>query len=223
MFRDFIDSLFSYYNDSLIIKSWKNSHKQKSDIFIEINGVIKGISIKKGMKNSFHVDRISDFIHFLIDNNIRRDIIIEYLSYHYADGTTNGKGQRRMSVSEYKLNYQEKIDKINNAFKENNIIEKAIDRFVIRGKNASYSIAAIICGEVDDFIWITSEDIREIVINKRDIYSSAVHFGPMTCQPKNRCLNYNPLYEKDRYCVQIKWYNLFDDIIENMNNKCIKN
>ena len=47
MFTDFIDSLFSYYNDSLIIKSWKNSHKQKSDIFIEINGVIKGISIKK--------------------------------------------------------------------------------------------------------------------------------------------------------------------------------
>ena len=44
----------------------------------------------------------------------------------------------------------------------------------------------------------------------------------MTCQPKNRCLNYNPLYEKDRYCVQIKWYNIFDDIIEYMNKNVDK-
>ena len=43
----------------------------------------------------------------------------------------------------------------------------------------------------------------------------------MTVQPKNRCLNYNTKYKKDRYCIQIKWYNLFDDIIENMNNKVI--
>lgn len=27
---------------------------------------------------------------------------------------------------------------------------------------------------------------------------------------------YNPLYKKDRFCVQIKWYSLFDDIIFNM-------
>lgn len=42
------------------------------------------------------------------------------------------------------------------------------------------------------------------------------------CQPKNRCLNYNPLYEKDRYSVQIKWYSLNDDIIEYMNNRLIE-
>ena len=36
---------------------------KKSDIFIKINSKIKGISIKKGMKNSVHVERISDFIH----------------------------------------------------------------------------------------------------------------------------------------------------------------
>ena len=41
----------------------------------------------------------------------------------------------------------------------------------------------------------------------------------MVCQPKNRCLNYNTKYEKDRFCIQIKWYSIFDDIIENMNNR----
>lgn len=63
---------------------------------------MKGISIKKGYKNSVHVERISDFIHFLIENNIDREIVTEYLKYHYADGSTNGKGIKRLSVEEYK-------------------------------------------------------------------------------------------------------------------------
>lgn len=78
-------------------------------------------------------------------------------------------------------------------------------------------------GEVNDFIFITKEDIIKTIMSKKDDYSTAIHFGPLTCQQKNRCLNYNPLYEKDQFCVQIKWYNLYDNIIENMNNNIIKN
>ena len=68
---------------------------------------------------------------------------------------------------------------------------------------------------------LTPDEIIDIVLFKKDIYSTAVHFGPLICQPKSRCLNYNPLYEKDRFCVQIKWYSLNDDIIEFMNNEVI--
>jgi hypothetical protein len=32
----------------------------------------------------------------------------------------------------------------------------------------------------------------------------------------------NPKYEKRRFCIQIKWYNLIDDIIGNINNKIIE-
>ena len=219
MFRDLIDELFPNQQPNSIIKSWKNHYKEKSDIFIKINGKMKGISIKKGYKNSVHVERISDFIHFLIENNIDREIVIEYLKYHYADGSTNGKGIKRLSVEEYKKDNQSKIDKINKVLNDEKIIKKAINRFVTRGKNTDYFISAIIYGEVNDFIWATKEQIEEIILSKKDVYSSAVHFGALTCQPKNRCLNYNPLYEKDRFCVQIKWYNIFDDIIEYLSNK----
>ena len=219
MFRDLIDELFPNQPPNSTIKSWKNHYKEKSDIFIKINGKMKGVSIKKGYKNSVHVERISDFIHFLIENNIDREIVIEYLKYHYADGSTNGKGIKRLSVEEYKKDNQSKIDKINKVLNDEKIIKKAINRFVTRGKNTDYFISAIIYGEVDDFIWATKEQIEEIILSKKDVYSSAVHFGALTCQPKNRCLNYNPLYEKDRFCVQIKWYNIFDDIIEYLSNK----
>ena len=219
MFRDLIDELFPNQPPNSTIKSWKNHYKEKSDIFIKINEKMKGISVKKGYKNSVHVERISDFIHFLIENNVDREIVIEYLKYHYADGTTNGKGNKRISVEEYKKENQPKIDKINKVLNDEKIIKKAINRFITRGKNTDYFISAIIYGEVDDFIWATKEQIEEIILSKKDVYSSAVHFGALTCQPKNRCLNYNPLYEKNRFCVQIKWYNIFDDIIEYLSNK----
>lgn len=217
MFRSLIDKLFPKEPPSSIIKSWKNHYKEKADIFIKINGIMKGISIKKGIKNSVHVERISDFIHFLIENNVERDIVIEYLKYQYADGSTNGKGNKRLSAEEYKKENQHNIDKINKAFNNEILLRKAIERFVTKGKISNYYISAIIYGEVDDFVWATRGQIENIILSKKDNYSSGVHFGVLSCQPKNRCLNYNPLYEKDRYCVQIKWYNIFDDIIEYMN------
>ena len=222
LFRELINELYNLKSEDYIIKCWRNHYKQKTDIFIKINNCMKGISIKKGMKNSFHVERISDFINFLKENKIDKEIIIEYLKYHYADGSIDGKGNKRLSIEDYKKNNQDVIDRINYYFNKEHILKNAIDRFIIKGKNSNYYIDALICGEVDDFIWISKKDIIKIVMSKRNDYSTAVHFGPMTIQPKNRCLNYNYKYEKDRYCIQVKWYNLFDDIIEFMNNKVMK-
>lgn len=220
MFRSLIDDLFGEkVSDNMVITSWCNKYPQKADIFIKLNGDLKGISIKKGMKNSVHVEGISRFIHFLISSGVERDIIIKYLRYQYADGTTNGTGRVRQTVTEYKKNHESDINDINKAMNQEEILKKAIERFVTRGNNSKYPIDAIISGEVNDFIWIKTGEIEKIILNKRNIDSTAVHFGPLTCQPKNRCLNYNRKYEKDRYCVQLKWYNLWDDIIEFMNEK----
>ena len=214
MFYDLIITLFPGYDENSIIKSWRNHYRQKSDILIKINNTIKGISIKKGIKNSVHTEPISEFIHFLIENHINKDIVIKYLKYHYADGSTNGKGSKRLSAEEYKKDNQKDIDEINKEFNKQVLLFKVVDRFIIRGTNSKYSISALIYGEVDDFIWITTKDIRKIILAKKNIYSTAVHFGPLTCQPKSRVLNYDKTQEKNRYCIQVKWYNLFDDIIE---------
>lgn len=221
LFRQLIDALFYGYNEDDIIKCWRNHLPQKSDIIIKIRNIIKGVSIKKGMKNSVHVDSISEFIHFLIDNGVERDIIIKFLKYHYADGTTNGSGTLRLSADEYKKQHQIDIDKINEVFNNDDLLKKAVNRFVVRGNNSSYDINALVYGEVDNFLFLMPDEIIDIILSKKDLYSSAVHFGPLICQPKSRCLNRNPLYEKDRFCVQIKWYSLNDDIIEYMNNNVV--
>ena len=221
MFQELIEYLFPYCSENDKIVCWLNKYPQKSDILIKINNLIKGISIKKGSKNSVHVERITNFIHFLIKCGINRNIIIKYLRYHYADGTTNGKGLNRISAKEYNQKYKQDIDDINLFFNTKDILSKITNRFVLKGNNSQYQIEALIYGEVNDFLWISKQDIIDIIMSKINYYSTGIHFGPLSVQPKARCLNFNPLYEKDRFCVQIKWFNLHDDIIEHWNKKVI--
>ena len=85
-------------------------------------------------------------------------------------------------------------NRINKELNNDNLLIKAINRFVIRGTNSNYLISALIYGEVDDFIFITREDIINTILRKKDNYSSTIHFSTLTVQPKNRCLNYISCY-----------------------------
>ena len=221
MLKEFIIDLFGEIDENKIIKCEVDYESKKYDIVISVDNIKKYISIKKGVKNSVHVEGISSFIHFLIENNVDRKTIINYLKYHYADGTTNGTGLNRLSVEEYKQSHEDEILEINKVINGDKILLKAIERFVIKGNISDTYIDALVFGISNDFIWIKREDIIKIILSKKDVYSSAVHFGPLTVQPMDRCLNRNPKYEKRRFCVQIKWYNLADDILENMNNNVI--
>ncbi len=62
---DLIHAIYNNIDDNCIIKSWKNHFKQKTDVMISIDGIIKGISIKNGSRNSVHVEPLSSFCFFL--------------------------------------------------------------------------------------------------------------------------------------------------------------
>ena len=218
LFKDCFEKIFENINDEDNINAWKNSLPQKADIFVKIKNEQKGISLKMGSKNSVHVSPISDFISFLIRNGVRQEIIIEYLKYHYADGTTNGTGKIRQTVEEYKTSNQNKIDLINESINKETILRKAIDKFILVGDNGNKSIDLLIYGTTNDFLWFTKEEIINTVIEKKHTYSTGVHFACLSCQPLTRCINRNPLYDRKRFCVQIKWFSLFDDIIEKRSN-----
>ena len=44
------------------------------------------------------------------------------------------------------------------------MLEKSIERFITKGKNSNCYIAALIYGEIDNFIWLTKEDIEKIML-----------------------------------------------------------
>lgn len=214
----FIYDIFGNVNSGRVVKCYKNIKLQKYDIVIKIGEVIKRVSIKKGVKNSVHAEPISEFIHFLVSNNMPRDMVINFLKYHYADGTTNGTGKVRESVVEYKKSHQSEIDEINKFINNESFLRKCIDRFILKGRNSYDKVDVLLYGVSNDFIWINASDIYDILLRHKNDYSTGIHFSNLSYQPLNRCLNYNPKYEKCRFISQLKWYNLGDDIIENMNN-----
>ena len=213
---DLIHAIYNNIEDDNVIKAWKNHFNQKTDVMISINGIIKGISIKSGSRNSVHVEPLSSFCHFLENNGVPFNIINLYLKYHFGDGTFDGKGSIRISGNEYKMKHQKELDLLNKSLNTEKIIEKAIDRFVLLGTNSQYSIDAICYGTPNDYLWIVKKDIIKIIKYRINNYSTGVHFSSLFCQPQTRNIHGNPLCEKKRYCVQVKWYSLFDDIILNM-------
>ena len=220
--QELIYSIFNNIQNNQIIKAWRNHYNQKSDILIKIGNAIRGVSIKMGNRNSVHVEYINDFIAFLKVHNIPTDIIDKYLRFHYADNTNNNTGNKRITAQQYKINHQKEIDEINKCFANKQIITDAISRFVLRGNNSEYDISAIVLGTPDNFIWLKKEDIVDILLSHIDLYCTSPHFSKLICQPMNRCTNYNKKYEKFRNYVQIKWYSLLDDILEQMNNNQFK-
>ena len=167
IFKDLIYTLYGKkINENARIKCKVDYNKKKYDLVININDCIKKISIKKGINNSVHVEGISSFIHFLIDSGVSKENVIEYLNYHYADGTTNGTGKNRISCEEYKINNQDKIDKLNIVLNNEYILKRAINRFILQGKNSNECIDAIIYGTVDDFMFITKNEIEKIILSK---------------------------------------------------------
>ena len=217
LYCDMITKLFTDVKSDDVIEAWKNPFLQKTDIYIVIGDVKKRISIKSGYKNSIHVESVEDFTKFLMINGVEREYIDMYLRYHYADGTLDGSGVTRVSVAEYKTVMQTEIDKLNNRLNKIQLLEKAIYRFILQGKRNVNCIDMLIYGTPDDFIYITKEEIIDLLLKKKGVYSTGVHFASMHCQPLNRCLNHNKKSEYKRHYIQVKWYNIFDDVIEYKN------
>ena len=220
--QDLVIELFGFVNFNSVIYSWVDFSKKKYDIIIKLDENIKRISIKKGINNSVHTEGISSFIHFLIENKVPKDIIYKYLRYHYSDGTTNGKGKVRMSSMEYEETHLQDIEDINKCFSNRKLLKKCIYRFILQGNNSDEAIDGIIYGVVDDFLFISSGDVLKILLKHSEDYHNGVHFSDLFCQEKEKNLNNNPKHEKDRYCVQVKWFNLFDCILESNYDKNIE-
>ena len=214
LFRDII-------NNDEKIKSWKNKSVQKTDIFIKYKNYIKNISLKCGNNNSIHHEQIQEFKIYLEKLGIPYNIINKYVSYHYGymkdeDGKIDFS--KLLSGEEYKKLYQKEIDDFNNSINKTRIIVDMVDRFIIRGRNSDYDIDALICGTIDNYVWIMKYDIYDLILSKKSLDFTSPHIACMTIGPKKRNLDGNSKNKKDRYIVCIRWNFIKKDIIEFKNS-----
>ncbi len=216
--QTFLKELFgNVISDDKIIVSWKNRVMQKADIFIKCNNVIKGISLKCGHSNSVHHESIEDFKLYLEKLGIPYKVIDYYTSYQYGyNRDENGKTDfsRVLSSEEYKSLFQYEIDVFNQYINKTRIIIDMIERFIIRGRNSEYDVEALICGTVDDYVWITRYDLYDLILSKRCLDYTSPHVACLTIGPKKRNLDGNSKNARDRYIVAIRWNFIRESIIE---------
>lgn len=219
----FLNDLFGeILDDSEPIKAWKNKANQKADIFVGFKNYVKGISLKCGASNSVHCEQIQNFTSYLKNLKIPYNIIDKYLSYHYGyKKDKNGKTDYSVVLSseEYKKYYQKEIDTFNDAINKTRIIIDMIDRFIIRGRNSDYDIDVLVCGTVNDYVWINKYDLYDLILsNKRMDYTSP-HIACLTIGPKKRNLNGDSNNARERYLVAVRWNFIRESIISFKNSK----
>lgn len=221
--QKFLKELFGeILNDKERIKSWKNKMNQKADIFIRYGNYVKGVSLKCGNSNSIHHEQIQEFKRYLEKLQIPYKVIDKYVSYHYGykkndDGTTDYS--TLLSSEEYKSYYQKELDVFNDSINKTRIIVDMVDRFIVRGRNSDYDIEALVCGTIDDYVWIMKYDIYDLILSKRCIDFTSPHAACLTIGPKKRNLNGNSKNAKDKYLVCIRWNFIKEDIISFKNAK----
>ena len=220
LLQDLISYLFPDVLKDTTIKCYKNVEYEKGDICIEVNNKVKYVSIKRGTRNSVHGEKVNTFVNFLRKNGVSEYIINELLKYHYADGTQDGSGKLRQNINEYKEDNKEIIDLINNTLNSQKLLGPIINRFIIQGTQGCFNkIDLLLYGTLDSFFYITPKEIISYIFSKKNIISSSIHFSCLTYQPQSRVLDYDKSKEYQRHCIQIKWYNLEDNIIEILNRR----
>lgn len=215
--QQFLKELFenTIDNDEQIL-SWKNKVVQKADIFIKYKNYVKGISLKCGNNNSIHQEPIQEFKRYLEKLGISYKNVDKYVSYHYGyikDKNGQTDFSNVLSSEEYKKIYQNEIDIFNKSINKTKIIIDMVDRFIIRGRNSDYDIDALICGTVDNYVWIMKYDLYDLVLSKRCLEFTSPHIACMTLGPKKRNLDGNSKNAKERYIVCARWNFLREDII----------
>ena len=216
--QNFLKDLFGDVIDSNEkIHAWKNKMVQKADIFIKYKNYAKGVSIKCGKGNSIHHENIQEFRRYLENLGIPYRTIDKYVSYHYGyKKDENGKTDFSVQLNseEYKLLYQSELDIFNQAVNQTRIVVDMIDRFIIRGRNCDYDIDALICGTIEDYVWIKKYDIYDLILSKRSWEYTSPHISCLTIGPKNRNMEHNPKLSQGRFLVCIRWNFIKEMIIE---------
>lgn len=201
MFKDFLQVNFPNINDDMLITSYVNLNKEKEDIWIKVGKTKKSISIKMGKTNTVHNEYIYSFTNYLVKEKVPLKIINIILEYFFADVTHNGSGVRNLTFPDYKLKIKRKIKKVNKYFmKHEELLVKLIKRFVI-GKTD-----ILIHGTVDNFTYVTKDEIIKLLLECKNEPSSTIHFSKLIFATKSRN------NQIDKFILQIKWYNLKDDI-----------
>ena len=99
------------------------------------------------------------------------------------------------------------------------IIIDMVDRFIIRGRNSDYDIDALVCGTINDYVWINKYDLYDLILSKRCLDYTSPHIACLTIGPKKRNVDKNSRYKDEKFIVCIRWNFIKESILDFKNGK----
>ncbi len=193
-------------NDDEYIICWKSFKTDKVDIIIRVGAEKKFLSIKSGKNNSVHLETLHEMKKFFRECGFSEELIDIYNRYHYAEDESG----TRICTKDYQEKHVKEIQKFNTFANQEDVLERAIERFLFRGKNSeNHIVDVIIHGTPEQFYCLTKQEVFNYLKNHKNVFNS-IHFGSLILQPWTRNLSRRVDYEYRRNYVQVKWYRLED-------------
>lgn len=213
-------------DETIVTALYEKNNKLKQDIYIIINQEKFGISLKMGVGNSTHQEKIEDFISYLkLTFNVSEELCNEWRFFIWADGTFDGSGSQvknkdgiiisRFSSKKYKKEYPEKLEKLQKFL---NLYEKSlVERFLFLGRHNS-NVDFLYHGTTLDGTWISKDKIIDFQLknpsrNDRK-QRKTLSVGRLGIQSWN--ISQKGTSEKKRGELQAKYSTMAEDIYQLM-------
>lgn len=211
--KSVINTLFENVDEKSIIKASLCDRIAKPDIYINVDGKIKYISIKSGVTDSIHFEDVKKFILFFRSLGVSEKTQKILLFYHYGDGTLNGTGTRRMLYDELYIKYKNLITFATNELSKPEIVYACLERFVSNGTGSrNYQVDYFYYGDEHYGVLCSKKDLYDFVLSRNYDHYRTMHVGPLTFQPYLRDVNNISVNKYKREMVQVKWHYFLTDL-----------
>lgn len=206
--KHLVEAIFGLVDDNQMIHAkLVKEHNQKPDIFIEVNGVTKYVSIKSGATIKVSEELIQSFIPYLRSKGISENSLRTICHYHFGDGTVDGSGERRLTQFQVITSLKEKINALN---AELNADKKMVADFVFRAiflgtKETNIVADYIYFGTPVYGVVCSKEQVMKYLETNNFNYIQLPHIGCLLFKPHAR-YSYKPVTNpKRRYTIDIYW------------------
>jgi len=209
------------------IKCEKCEEFIKPDLLIKVKNKSKYVSVKSGGAQTVHQETIDKVIPFLRSIGIENDELRTMCLFHFADGTCDGSGVKRMDNMRVLVWLESKIKVFNQ--KVNNhpdLIELILERLLFQGVDPNAArVDYIYFGDLDYGITVSRHQIKRHLHTKSYMFLRNLHFGPILFRPHARYAHseiknfynhkkvdfYWPGLEKDLQYIYKRYGNYYED------------
>ncbi len=207
MFKDF-------NHDEIIIAKQIDGFK-KADVYLEIGGIRKNLSLKSGKSVFAHSENNQTFVTYLSSLGISSKSINSLLLYLYGDGTIDGSGQKRMEYQDIMVKYQKEISDANYELNCNkyNVI-KTVRKCLFDDFDYHHDLGVdyIYHGDTHFGVLVSMKQIVHYLNTRSFHFYKNLHIGPLLIRPEARYVDGKTRHEHKRHQIQLYWPKMSEDL-----------